>query len=283
MNALRILALLPVFGLIHPLAAAADDDPLRELALKLPSEFSKLMAANEEKFAGSTAEMVEACSAVADGLVPSLVALEMADASEAEKAEFQKEVERDAQGIAAGVYYSRHATGWGGTITRIEAAAAYGAYIETRICHAVTQRFQDDKTFDLEGWHKKWAEAGGSVGEDGDYAGEEAEQGAVRIEEGELRFARGSSGGMFVDSGDELAGNAIGFGARAGQRLVLACLEMRFRVEKFGENGRPETITPWTRACDLELPASKGGRYAIRFHGDDDDVSQAAQLLVEIR
>jgi len=274
-----------------PLVASADDAKVRTTALGLPTKLSKLWDDNNEGFAGSTTQMVEAVHSVAAGLMPSLIVLEADEGSDAEKERKQSEIERDAQGIAAGIYYSRHATGWGGTMTRIEASIAYCEYVETRITHAVTRLFGDDETFGIDQWRKDWASAGGSLGQGIDAAeGAPVDDGSdgspgLTIEEGELRFSPGTSGGTLTDSAGALADHSIRFGARAGQRLVFACINLDFRVETAGANGETEAVTSWVSACDIELPKSKDGAYHIRFREEPGQtrLGSPPQFLVEIR
>ena len=236
-------------------------------------------------------QMVEAVHAVAAGLMPSLIVLEADASSNAEKKQKQAEIERDAQGIAAGIYYSRHATGWGGTMTRIESSIAYCEYVETRITHAVTRLFGDDETFEIDQWRKDWSDAGGSLGQDIDADELDAREPAsselleVTIEDGELRFKNGASGGIFIARDGVLADRPIQFGARAGQRLVLGCSGLSFRLEKIVDSGSAEPVTSWIRACDLELPESRDGIYHLRFRepAGHSDAKSPPLFLIEIR
>jgi len=259
----------------------ADEKKLREMVEALPERLTQLLKENEKGFGGSTLAMTNASIAVGHGLIPAMVALVREEEwTEEDESRFVEEIKTNAQGVAADMSYSRQATGSGGTIVRIEAAVAYRTHIETRLCYHVTRRFESDNTFDLEKWHKRWADAGGSIGQAGDYSGEN-DPTLVDIEEGELRFVSGTSGGSYVSS--TLATQSVRFSAKAGQKLSLATTIVNSRVEKMNEAGLYEAITKWRRAHDVELPKSKGGRYQIRFSDESEGNYIAPQLLIEIR
>lgn len=284
-------ASLMFMGLLCGSPAWADEAAVRAVAQKLPAQLAALYKAQEEKFAGSTMDMIAAADAVSSGILPALVALEMDGKSKAEKATFQKEIERDAEGIANEVYYRSNATGSGGTIVGIEAASSKTSYIETRICHAVTTHFGEDQTFDLESWQKEWAKAGGSVGGDGESmeAGEEdteadgEEAGGLRIEENELKFAPGSTGGTFTAGEGELSGKTLKLNAKAGQQLLIASTNTKSRLLVLQPDGKKAPAAEWAGSHELILPESKGGRYLIEFPEKPRDPAQVVQLLVEIR
>jgi hypothetical protein len=267
-------------------AVAAEKGELRDLATSLPGKLKALYKENEEGFAGSTVAMSEASYAIGEGLLPELMKLVAASGklSAEEAGEVQEEIERDARGVAANVYYSNHATGWGGTITKIEAAGANSSYIETRICYEVTRIFKDDEDFDLEGWHGRWAAAGGSTGADLEEGiGEDGEYGSgIRIEEGEVKFDLGASGGILELGQGEIAGESVYFYAKAGQTIVLAVTGIDIRLDRVTGSGSYGATGDWSRAIEAVLPESKGGRYRVRF-GDAKEAGGNIRMLMEIR
>ena len=268
-------------SLIFVAIAGAEEDRLREMVDGLPELLVKLEKENEWNSAGSTMEMVNFSMSTGDGLLSALVSITLGkDGAEKEREKLRKRLQVDAQAVASDTYFSRNATGSGGSISRLEAAGAYRSHIETRLCYEVSLRYQSDKTFDLERWHKRWAEAGGSLGDPGVYTSEN-EPTPVSIEEGELRFSNGTSGGSYAAS--SLATGSFRFSARRGQRLSLATTVINSRVERLNTDGKFDAITEWKRAHDLVLPDSEDGRYQVRFSDALDGDLTAPQLLVEIR
>ena len=73
--------------------------------------------------------------------------------------------------------------------------------------------------------------------------------------------------------------------ARAGQRLLLGCSGLSFRLEKIVDSGSAEPVTSWIRACDLELPESRDGIYHLRFRepAGHSDAKSPPLFLIEIR
>lgn len=272
-------------------SAWADEAAVRAVAQKLPAQLAALHQSQKEKSSsGNTAEMIDAADAVASGLMPALVALEMDGKSKAEKVAFQKEIERDAEGVAKDVYYRGHATGWGGTITGIEAALAKTCYVETRICHAMTSRFGEDQSFDLESWRKEWSKAGGSLGDDRGAMAREmegeaegaAETEGMRIVEDELKFAPGTTGGSLTAGEGQLSGKTLTLNAKKGQKLLLASTNVQSRLLILAPNGKKAPASDWSGAHELPLPESKGGRYLIEFSTKPRDPAAPVRLLVEI-
>ena len=272
--------------ILCPQFALGDKATVRLTAEQLPAKLAELREANDKALAGSTVDMVNAAHSISEELISSLIALLADGKPEADQLELRTEIERDAQGIAAGVYYDNHALGWGGTITRIEASFAYWDHIEVRISHAITRLFEDDETFDLEAWRKAWEEAGGNIG-GGSIFDEEAEEDAtaavIRLEDGELRFSAGSSGGILSAGVDEWTAGPVGLGARPGQRLLLASAELEFQVRSVAADGNGVAAMPWRRTCDLELPATTKNRYQIFFRLPAGKAASTARILIEIR
>lgn len=284
-------ASLILLGLFSVSPAWADEASVRAVAQKLPAQLAALYNSQEEKFAGSTMEMIAATDAVSSGILPALVALEMDGKSKAEKIAFQKEIERDAEGIANGIYYRANATGPAGTLVNIEAAAAKTGYMESRICHAVTTHFSEDKTFDLEAWQKEWSKAGGSLGGDGESGApdaegseaEEAENGGLGIEEDTLKFAPGTLGGDLTAEEGELSGKTLTLNAKAGQQLLIATTNTATRLLVVKPDGKKSPVSDWAGAHELPLPESKGGRYLIEFSQKPRDPAHVVRLRVEVR
>lgn len=252
---------------------------MKSLVESLPAKLKALYEKNEKGFAGSTVAMAEACGAVAEGVMPDLVALEADGATAEEKKEFQEKVETELAGVGAAVFYENHATGWGGTITTIEVAAARLAHMENRIAFAVTKLYEEDDSFDLSAWHDKWAAAGGG----GDQDEEPAEEVGMSTAGGTLRLARGSSGGSCAEPAEGWAEKQVSFTAKAGQKLVVAATGLRLRVLHVADDGALAPFTEWGRCHDVRLPASEGGRYRIEFGMKAAGDKKPAHLLVEIR
>lgn len=252
---------------------------MKRTAAALPAKLQGLMKAQQEHLdSGVTMEMVQALHAVSDGLLPDLVLLEGGD----KEGGGLDEIQRDMAGVASAVYYRNHATGWGGTITTIEMAAAQLAYVETRLCHAVTNAFEEMDGFDLEAWHARWKAAGGSTGESyGDAI--EAAEGSLRIVGDRIEFGRGTSGGVCEEPVEGLAERTLELSAKAGQKLVIAATGVRVRLHRVGADGKVEAFSGWGRCHETKLPESKGGAYRIEFGKKETGSDEPARLLLEIR
>lgn len=256
-----------------------DQEDLKKVAEGLPGKLQGLMKAHGERIdSGVTMEMVEGLQAVIDGLVPELVKLE----GGGKAGETMEEIERDMAGVGSAIYYRNHATGWGGTITTIEMAAAQLDYVETRLCHAVTNAFEEKDGFDLEAWQAKWKAAGGSTGEHhGDSV--ESADGSLRIVGDRIEFARGTSGGVCEEPAEGLAERTLELSARAGQRVVIAATGIQVRLHRVGVDGKVEAFSGWGRCHEAKLPESKGGVYRIEFGKKESASDEPARLLLEIR
>lgn len=271
---------LPLLALVGfaPLCRG-DQTELKKVAEGLPGKLQGLMKTHQERIdSGVTMEMVEGLHAVIDGLLPELVKLEGGE----DGGETLKEIQRDMAGAASAIYYRNHATGWGGTITRIEMAAEQLGYVETRICHAVTNAFEEKDGFDLEAWHAKWEAAGGSTGERyGDAI--EAAEGSLRIVGDRIEFGRGTSGGVCEEPAEGLAERTLELSAKAGQKVVIAATGVRVRLHRVGGDGKVEAVSGWGRCHEARLPESKGGAYRIEFGKKEAGSDEPARLLLEIR
>jgi len=257
----------------------ADQETLNRTAAALPAKLQGLMKAQKEHLdSGVTMEMVQALHAVSEGLLPDLVLLEGGD----KEGDGLDEIQRDMAGVASAVYYRNHATGWGGTITTIEMAAAQLAYVETRLCHAVTNAFEEKDGFDLEAWHARWKAAGGSTGEPhGDAI--EASEGSLRVVGDRIEFDRGASGGVCEEPAEGLAGRTLELSAKAGQKVVIAATGVRVRLHRVGGDGKAAAFSGWGRCHEARLPESKGGAYRIEFGKKEAGSDEPARLLLEIR
>jgi hypothetical protein len=256
-----------------------DQEDLKKVAEGLPGKLQGLMKAQEERIdSGVTMEMVEGLHAVIDGLLPDLVKLEGGE----DEGETLDEIQRDMAGAASAIYYRNHATGWGGTITRIEMAAEQLDYVETRLCHAVTNAFEEKDGFDLQAWHDRWKAAGGSTG--GNYGDAiEAEEGSLRIVGDRIEFGRGTSGGVCEEPAEGLAGRTLQLSAKAGQKVVIAATGVGVRLLRVGVDGKAEAFSGWGRCHEAGLPESKGGVYRIEFGQKAAESEEPARLLLEIR
>jgi hypothetical protein len=271
--------LFPLLVLSFTPLCRGDQEELKKVAESLPGKLLGLMKAHEERIdSGVTMEMVEGLHAVIDGLLPELVKLEGGE----DGGEALKEIQRDMAGAASAVYYRNHATGWGGTITTIEMAAEQLGYVETRICHAVTNAFEEKDGFDLEAWHAKWEAAGGSTGEPyGDAI--EAEEESLRIVGERIEFGRGMSGGVCEEPAEGLAGRTLELSAKAGQKVVIAATGVRVRLHGVGADGKVEAFSGWGRCHEVKLPESKAGAYRIEFGKKEAGSDEPARFLLEIR
>lgn len=281
---MKPIRLLPVVKTLAALLAStfalsAGPAEVRVMVNSLPGKLEVLTKKHERGLSGSTMEMVESIDAVAKGILIMLVDLEGEGEGGEAKAKLRAELEQDAAGVAAGVFYRNHATGWGGTITQIEAAAAVQEYYEHRLSFNVTQLYRDDETFNLDQWHRKWRKAGGGGGDD-EADAEETETG-IQISPQGLRFSRGSTGGATLVKTEALAGKQIPLGASADQHMLIACSGLKIRLLKMGGDGKPVAFTEFKRCHDIVLPASKGGKYLLEFAAGDG-VGEM-EFLVEIR
>lgn len=271
-------------ALISPAIAEGGNDQaqrLHKLVMNLPATLEALEAANRERIdSGITLDMVEGTAAIGDGLLPALAEI-VATQREIPLPEARESIEKEARAVALHAHMNEHATGWGGTIARIFTAGAYSEHIQLAVCYHVTQLFDGDESFDLGAWHEAWRAAGGSTGNSVMSGDEPDEIPRVGVDEAELKFEPGTSGGVFADHYGELDGGPISFRAKPGQRLVMATTVLETKLDRVDEDGSFQPITGWASAHDLELPASKGGRYRIHFSAGDREV--APVLLVEIR
>ena len=79
-----------------------------------------------------------------------------------------------------------------------------------------------------------------------------------------------------------MAGGAVAFYAKAGQRIVLAATGCDICLDRLAEAGSYVAVGDWCRAVEASLPESKGGLYRVRF-GDAGKAGGKLRLLMEIR
>jgi hypothetical protein len=131
---------------------------LRQRIEQLPTKLTQLYRAKEKDLAGSTTSMTDGLVSISNGLLEDAVVLQ-AFVTEQQPDKVRIEIRRDLEAIVRGVDYERHAEGWGGTITTIEAAAAALRHVENLISFYVTRIFEKDQSFKLENWYAAWRKA----------------------------------------------------------------------------------------------------------------------------
>ncbi len=265
--------------------APSQKSALHRRALALPDKVKALTAANEKKLEGSTRDMVEGNEAIGIGILKEFLDLSVASDPKADRETLESELSRDAQGVAANLYYDRFARGDGGTMTQIEASAAVMKYYEVRLCNLVTEIFQNDDTFPLEKWYESWEAAGCSTGgsrEEG--VDEEPTQNPdVSFADGRLKLGKGKIGGTFWDFERTLPNATIAFGARPGQHLTLATFGLTSTLEKADAKGKFVPFANASSAHAVTLPESKGNQYRIRFSDTELPNEETVQLLIELK
>jgi hypothetical protein len=133
-------------------------DNLRQRIEQLPTKLTQLYRAKEKDLAGSTASMTDGLVSISNGLLEDAVTLQSFVTGQ-QPDKLRTEIRRDQEAIARSVDYERHAEGWGGTITTIEAAAAALRHVENLISFYVTRIFEKDQSFKLESWYAAWRKA----------------------------------------------------------------------------------------------------------------------------
>jgi hypothetical protein len=156
----RLAALILILTVIDSPAGQARSvpDSLRHRIEQLPTKLTQLYRANEENLAGSTRSMTDGLMTISNALLEDAVVLQ-AFITDQQPDKIRAEIPRDQEAIGRSVYYERHAEGWGGTITSIEAAEARLQHLENLISFSVTQIFEMDQSFNLKNWYAAWRKA----------------------------------------------------------------------------------------------------------------------------
>lgn len=139
---------------------AKSKEEITKMINGLPNLVEKARSKNAKLLEGSTRDMVDGAGNMREALTGPMLELDLfLNPESGTRAERQKQLQSDLQGIATYKYFAASREGSPGTLVQIEAAGAQLEHVENIIETFVTNFHENHGGFDLDAWRTRWLKA----------------------------------------------------------------------------------------------------------------------------